>query len=183
MGYPDVFSEEALRRARKLLGISVEEISIVDRAATGLKFSIVKRALPQEISDFLGADAELEKDLEGAQAAVSDAVKKLSPYMEDLPDDLAAAVRKLAAWATAGAYPEAPADTDYGKSKKGGLAKSGGSLWPSFGSAFATVGDTARDDDGLPEHVPERRGVSKAAKGQLDQGDDRRSENLWPSLS
>ena len=193
MGYYDTFGEDARRKSRKLIDLEVEEISLVDRAATGERFAIIKRALPeelpQEIDDFLEGQ-ELEKDEAAAQEAVAAAIKALKVFEEDFPDDVLAAIKTLSKWAVAGAYPEAPADSDYGKSKKGRLAKGG--LWPSLGISMIGLQrdrdrDVARDDDGLPEHVPERRGVSKGLKGQ--EGDDDKTKakddvaGFWPSLS
>ncbi len=112
-----------LRRGRRLLDIDVEEISVVDKAANGRVFAIVKRAVANpDVSELLAAfaDEDLEElmkqgDEKALKAALKSALAKLKPYMDGLPDDIAAAIKTLAGFA---AGPPATADGSYGYPQK-----------------------------------------------------------------
>lgn len=184
MGYIDTFGEDGQRKSRKLVELDVEEVSLVDQPATGRRFAIVKRAsLPQEVSDFLGEEGELEKDQAEAQAAVLEAIKKLAIFKRDFPGDILAAVQVLAKWAGEAAYaeePPPPAEPTQKKSvKKGG--QSGRPLWPSLCGTSPPAGDAGSNDAGGGDRRPQR-GISKQARGQDDARDDNEPVNLWPSL-
>ena len=90
-------------RKRKLIDVDVSEISLVDHAATGMTFAIVKRdaALVELLKPF--ADDEVEELLKAgdpaALKALREALKTLGPYVSGLPDDIAAAVKTLVALA------------------------------------------------------------------------------------
>jgi len=108
-----------LRRARRLVDIDPEEVSLVDHAATGKVFAIIKRAkadpeLTKILEAFASEDIEelmKQGDPGKLKAALKAALEKLKPYMDGLPDDIAAAIKTLAGFA---AGPPAAA-ADYGQ--------------------------------------------------------------------
>ena len=107
---------DRLLKKRRLKDLDVEEISIVDKAANKHRFAIVKRdaALSELLKPF--ADEDLEALIKAndpkAMKALREALKLLGTYVEGFPEDVAAAVKTLAAFA-------APADgADYGYPKK-----------------------------------------------------------------
>jgi hypothetical protein len=110
--------------ARKLTGIEVEEISLVDAAANRKKFSIIKRKHTMdkliEILKSIGLELtaeELEKAgamSEEAQKALKMAVGLLGKYADEMPKDVLAAIQTLARGATTAAAPVAAHKSDGG---------------------------------------------------------------------
>jgi len=103
-------------RKRRLIDVDVDEISLVDRAATGMTFAIVKRdaALSKVFEAFAdeGIEDLLTKgDEKALKAALKAALEKLGPYLDGMPDDISAAIKTLAGFA---AGPPAAA-ADYGQ--------------------------------------------------------------------
>ena len=108
------------RRGRRLQNIEVDEISLVDSAATGKKFMIIKsaevtntmRELEELLNEFNPEGNEIEllrkaKDKLPKEMLdeLTKAYKAILKYREDLPDDLLEAVKVLGKYASYG-YPE-----------------------------------------------------------------------------
>ena len=107
-------------RGRRLQNIEVDEISLVDSAATGKKFMIIKsaevtntmRELEELLNEFNPEGNEIEllrkaKDKLPKEMLdeLTKAYKAILKYREDLPDDLLEAVKVLGKYASYG-YPE-----------------------------------------------------------------------------
>jgi len=182
MGYYDVFSE-GKRRRRKLENIEVEEISLVDQPANGLRFAIIKRA-GATLSELLkGFDSS--KMSEDAGEAIKKALQILLAYKEDFPAEILESIQVLAKFVEEGyGYPKAGPDGGPLVAKR----SSGAGRWPSFTiskGGFAGLGgreSAIPGDDDFPGRVPDphKRGVSKAIKGQGDETIE--DKELWPSL-
>lgn len=103
------------RKLRKLVDIDVDEVSIVDAAANRRRFYFVKREdkmdeLKTLLKEIGVADGDAERiakqDIPAdALSALKGALKTLSKYKEDFPDDVAKAIGTLASAAGSG-YPE-----------------------------------------------------------------------------
>jgi hypothetical protein len=205
--------EEILKRkkARKLIDIDIDEVSLVPAGANRHKFAIIKvresmdikKAIeeffkvgdPEEKLPLEQAVAELSED---AKSAITKALALLKGYMKDMPPDVAKAIGVLAAAVGSGENgkkkPVKPADQyGYGyyppKSVQD-LAKSG-DPWPSVAVALAggagylvKAAEVEDDPDENPEVIPApRRGLRKSLDGQ--DGDDEPEEvvvDKWPSL-
>lgn len=187
MSYNDVFSEAGKRKSRKLIGLDIEEVSLVTIPANKRPFAIIKSALPESVQAFLEG-LELEKTEEEARAAILKALETLARFEKDFPQDILEAVKVLAKWAVPEdqAEPE-PVPEPKTTAKDAGFfvrprVLKGGALWPSLSiSRGSVLGGGAPDDDSLPERVPERHGVSKSVKGQGDETIEE-PKPLWPSL-
>ncbi len=217
---PEEYFKKTGKRARALQSIDVNEISVVDSPAVpAARFLVVKSKrggadmgddLKTLIEKFLGENFDLAKLSEDAAKAIEEAVELLQKYVDDMPDDVADAVRKLAALA-AGSLEEdgKPKKPGYGYPpvEKGQLAAllkqvldGPGDRWPSVaclasptpdGSATGLVLRPAvrkSEDDDEGSTIAElahrqRRGMKKSLDGQgeYDQGRDE-PEDLWPSL-
>ena len=107
------------RRGRRLQNIDVDEISLVDFAATRHKFKIIKNqggVKQMELKDFLIEFLE-DEDAEEFQKAenegklkekLQEALKEIKVFQDDLPDSLRKAIGVLAQWAYKGyGYPAA----------------------------------------------------------------------------
>lgn len=122
------------RRGRRLRDIDVDEISLVDFAATGRKFMIIKsdqevletmEELEQLLNDFNPEGYEVEvlrkaKDKLPKEMVneLTKAYKAILKYREDFPDDLLEAVKMLGKYAS------------YGYAEPEGIKKS--VSWPSL---------------------------------------------------
>jgi len=96
---------------RKLRDIEIEEISLVDKAATGRKFMIIKSAeviilkeiadLIEEFSDevfdetFSREDFEKKDISQKVKDALKEALEAINKYREDLPSDLKSGIDLL----------------------------------------------------------------------------------------
>ncbi len=128
--------------SRKLRDLEIEEISLVDKTATGKKFMIIKSAeviqlkkiadLIEEFSDevfdvtFTREDFEKKDIPQGVKDGLKSALKALNQYKDDFPENLTAAIKlllKFVAVSTGLPGKEAP-----GKKVK----KQQVSYWPSF---------------------------------------------------
>ncbi len=138
------------RRGRRLQNIDVDEISLVDFAATGKKFMIIKSA------EVINTMEELEKLLnelnpEGYEVEIlrkakdklpkemldelTKAYKPILKYKDDFPDDLLEAIKILGKYASYGyAGPE-------GK----GIKKA--ASWPSITAQLFGTGEPGEDDE------------------------------------
>ncbi|MBU1008472.1 hypothetical protein KKA53_05340 [Candidatus Dependentiae bacterium] len=183
MGYLEAFSEATKRKSRKIIELEIDEISLVDRAATGERFAVIKQTAPEAILDFLGEEnlVEIEADLAKAQEAVLAAFKYLAVYKADLPTDILAAVQVLGKYAAAVFAEVAEPIAEKKSMKKKGIVKVRPTLWPSLGVSILQAVDDGSADTDVADDKP-RRGLSKGLKGQGDEGNDGKSENLWPSL-
>lgn len=96
---------------RKLRDLEIDEISLVDKTATGKKFMIIKSAeviqmqniadLIEEFSDevfdvtFTREDFEKKDIPQGVKDKLKEALEALNKYKDDFPDDLSAAIKML----------------------------------------------------------------------------------------
>ncbi len=128
---------------RKLRGLEIEEISLVDKAATGKKFMIIKSAeviqlkkladLIEEFSDEVFDETYGRTDFEKKDVPqeVKDEVKKaleaLNKYKDDFPDDLTAAIKLLLKFVAVSYGYGQPGKSPGKKVKKQQI-----SYWPSF---------------------------------------------------
>ena len=129
--------------ARKLRDMEIDEISLVDRAATGKKFMIIKSSevrnlkkiadLIEEFSDEVfdetfGREDFEKKDIpQKVKEGLFKALEALNKYKDDFPDDLTAAIKLLLKF-VAVSY-GLPAGESPGKKK---VKKQAISYWPSF---------------------------------------------------
>jgi len=141
------------KRKRILEDVDVLELSIVDKAANEEpRFFFTKAGgdsddLKAAVDEFLGKDFDLTKVSEAAAAALKNGIKVIQPYLKDLPEDIASAVRDLAALAAAGVEGggKPKPKPDYGYPKEGRFETGvGGELlffgkskdrWPSMRAA------------------------------------------------
>lgn len=102
----DSFERDRKRRAkRRITDIEVEEISLVDRAATGKSFLITKADLDDEADEFEKADGEaLRSKLQGFVSDIGPnpfslpkAIEMLELYRQEFPSDVLKAIQSLAA--------------------------------------------------------------------------------------
>jgi hypothetical protein len=144
---------------RKLRDLEIDEISLVDKAATGKKFMIIKSTevinlkkiadLIEEFSDeifdetFAREDFEKKDIPQDVKDKVKEALEALNKYKDDFPDDLTAAIKILLKFVA----------VSYGLPGKspGKKVKKQISYWPSF------------DFDGEG-----KKAVEKANKGSQD---------------
>jgi len=112
--------------ARKLKDLDIEEISLVDAGAVRKTFYIKKQRrslmdLIDILKDMLGPDTELSDDevkkakelTEDAAKAIAGALKILNKYKDDMPDDVLAAIKTLAKYASYGYPAKKSADVDF----------------------------------------------------------------------
>jgi len=141
-------SHKKKRRGRRLQNIDVDEISLVDSAATGKKFMIIKSAevtntmeeLEQLINEFNPEGNEIEilrkaKDKLPKEMVdeLTKAYKAIVKYREDFPDDLAEAIKVLGKYASYG-YPGAK-----------GIKKS--ASWPSVTAQLFGTGEEEEGEE------------------------------------
>jgi hypothetical protein len=104
------------KKLRKIVGIEVREISLVDRAASRREFAIVKRDKSKDVQDpeLEGLLKEwLDEDLvkmNGAELALKlkDSLKLLSKLKSELPDPVTAAMKTYFAFIAQGAADYGP---------------------------------------------------------------------------
>jgi len=116
----DDVKKKKKRRGRRLQNIDVNEISLVDSAATGKKFMIIKsaevtntmRELEELLNEFNPEGNEIEilrKAKDKLPKEMLDELTKtykvLVKYKDDFPDDLTEAIKILGKYASYG-YPE-----------------------------------------------------------------------------
>jgi hypothetical protein len=166
------------KKKRKLEDIDVEEISLVDRGANRHTFAIVKR--DAELAELLSAFAdegieELMKagDEKALKAALKSALEKLKPYMEGLPDDIAAAVKTLAAFAMG---PTSADGKDYGygypaKGEQKDAEKEGAEVKKSFGGIPGTLDALVHTIVGAARPDIVNRWQGKRVQKAIDDGD------------
>ncbi|GAI89722.1 unnamed protein product, partial [marine sediment metagenome] len=130
--------------ARKLRDLEITEISLVDKAATGKKFMIIKSAeviklkkiadLIEEFSDeifdetFDRVEFEKKEVPQEIKDALKEALEDLNKYKDDFPDDLTAAIKLLLKF-VAVSYGSSPGKEGPDKKK---VKKQQVSFWPSF---------------------------------------------------
>ena len=146
----DDVKKKKKRRGRRLRDIDVDEISLVDFAATGRKFMIIKSAevtntmeeLEQLINEFNPEGNEIEvlrkaKDKLPKEMLneLTKAYKALVKYKDDLPSDLKEGIDILGKYASYG-YPEAK-----------GIKKS--ATWPTVtAQLFGTREEEREEEEG-----------------------------------
>ena len=151
--------------ARKLRDMEIEEISLVDKAATGRSFMIIKGVeviklkeiadLIEEFSDEVFDETFGREDFEKKDIPqkIKDELKKaleaINKYKEDLPSDLKAGMDLLLKF-VAVSYGLLPGKETPGKKK---VKKQAIKFWPSF------------DFDGEGEEAVEK--INKGRKGGL----------------
>lgn len=106
---------------RKLRDLEIEEISLVNKAATRKKFMIIKNqggvnTMEDVLKDFI-VDFSEDEDVEDFQKAenkdklrekLQESLKEIEKFADDLPDSLRKAISVLAQWAYKGyGYPGA----------------------------------------------------------------------------
>jgi len=103
---PEEYFKKTGKRARRLQSISVNEVSVVDMPATGERFLVLKSKrggntmgdeLKASIEKILGEGFDVAKISADATKALEEACTLLEKYLDDMPDDVAGAIRKLVA--------------------------------------------------------------------------------------
>jgi len=179
-----------MKKARKLKDIDVEEISLVDSAATRKKFFIIKRSknmkkFKEILAKFFGDEIKEEdiKKAEGieedAQKALGDALETIDEYRDDYTPDVHGAILKIAkAAVTPKEKVEEPdfvaelintekAGARLSKATIAQLKKIGEIVAAMIGAAEKAIGKGEGDEDGMsPELVAklEKLAIFEAAE-------------------
>lgn len=135
---------DLIKMSRKLRDLEIEEISLVNKAATGRKFMIIKSAevialkeiadLIEEFSDevfdetFGRGDFEKKDIPQKVTDKLKEALETLNKYKDDFPDDLKSGVDLLLKF-VAVSYGYLPGKEAPGKKE---VKKQQISYWPSF---------------------------------------------------
>jgi hypothetical protein len=158
------------RKRRQLADIDVEEISLVDKAATGLRFAVVKSASPDLVLEIQDQLKQLRMDDEDiikvaqlsdeAAQALKAAIKSLLEFKDDYPEPILAAIQNLVRLATA----KEGNGKDYGYGPEGKPKKK-----PKKTPDYAY---------GYPTTNPAAKGYISAIEKAADDDD---GEDKWPS--
>jgi len=196
------------RKKRRLADIDVDEISLVDRAASGHAFTIMKGS-DEELAAVLEAyqDEAFTAVLKGGdeaavQAALKEALEIIKPYIDDFPDKVKAAVKTLGSFAgmvvaeTYGGEKDKASDDEGGEEKP--VKKSMGEGFRAFAAGILGAGNPRlferiyKSADGVEDEELDnsdsqephsRRGLSLQVKEDPEDLDlEKSDEPLWPSL-